>query len=402
MRNICRRISTPAQMACPSPELKELNKKGYRKMNKPTDQTIKEPLFAAFSETAPSNTALADSAYSEGSPAGDTPARPVSGANESAGKKETGKAEDENSDSEQDSTTSGKGGKKKKKKEKKKKFREGRRIRSMSAMSVFIPFIMKKRNDACNFFTDEFDIERAEEYIYEKRRQGLKSFGLMHLIVAAYVRIIADKPGINRFIRGQRVMSRNNIEIMLTIKRKMALNSEDTVVKFFPERDYTAEQVYNEMVATIKEATSNTDTDFDKTAAAFTKIPRFVLRSVMNLLHFFDYYGLLPRFLTKVSPFHGSMFITSMGSLGIKPIYHHLYNFGNVPVFISFGKTRREIESTEDGGIVIKKYLDMSFVCDERICDGYYYASVLKSLKYYIANPELLDVPPAVINEDIP
>ena len=26
-------------------------------------------------------------------------------------------------------------------------------------------------------------------------------------------------------------------------------------------------------------------------------------------------------------------------------------------VFISFGKTRREIESTEDGGIVIKKYL---------------------------------------------
>ena len=197
-------------------------------------------------------------------------------------------------------------------------------------------------------------------------------------------------------------MSRNNIEIMLTIKRKMALNSEDTVVKFFPERDYTAEQVYNEMVATIKEATSNTDTDFDKTAAAFTKIPRFVLRSVMNLLHFFDYYGLLPRFLTKVSPFHGSMFITSMGSLGIKPIYHHLYNFGNVPVFISFGKTRREIESTEDGGIVIKKYLDMSFVCDERICDGYYYASVLKSLKYYIANPELLDVPPAVINEDIP
>ena len=363
MRNICRRISTPAQMACPSPEL---NKKGYRKMNKPTDQTIKEPLFAAFSETAPSNTALADSAYSEGSPAGNTPAHPVSGANESAGKKETGKAEDENSDSEQDSTTSGKGGKKKKKKEKK------------------------------------FDIERAEEYIYEKRRQGLKSFGLMHLIVAAYVRIIADKPGINRFIRGQRVMSRNNIEIMLTIKRKMALNSEDTVVKFFPERDYTAEQVYNEMVATIKEATSNTDTDFDKTAAAFTKIPRFVLRSVMNLLHFFDYYGLLPRFLTKVSPFHGSMFITSMGSLGIKPIYHHLYNFGNVPVFISFGKTRRENELTENGSMVTKKYLDMSFVCDERICDGYYYASVLKSLKYYIANPELLDVPPAVINEDIP
>lgn len=303
---------------------------------------------------------------------------------------------------ENEKSSSKKNGKSEEQKAKKKKFREGRRVRSMSPMSVFVPFIMKKRNDACNFFTDEFEIDRAEDYIHEKRRQGLKSFGLMHLIVAAYVRIIAEKPGVNRFIRGQRVMARNNIEVMLTIKRKMELNSEDTVVKFFPERDFTAEQVYNEMTATIKEATQNTATDFDKTAAAFTRLPRFVLRSVITLLHLFDYYGLLPRFLTKVSPFHGSMFITSMGSLGIKPIYHHLYNFGNVPVFVSFGKTRRENVLNDNGSVTTKKYLDMSFVCDERICDGYYYASVLKSLKYYISNPELLDVPPAVINEDIP
>ena len=149
MRNICRRISTPAQMACPSPELKELNKKGYRKMNKPTDQTIKEPLFAAFSETAPSNTALADSAYSEGSPAGNTPARPVSGANESAGKKETGKAEDENSDSEQDSTTSGKGGKKRK-----------------------VPITDKTASETAGFINAFHSGSIPEDYLFYQRRKG--------------------------------------------------------------------------------------------------------------------------------------------------------------------------------------------------------------------------------------
>jgi len=40
-------------------------------------------------------------------------------------------------------------------------------------------------------------------------------------------------------------------------------------------------------------------------------------------LKLLDYFGLAPYSLIKVSPFHGSMFITSLGSLGIPPIYHH-------------------------------------------------------------------------------
>ena len=48
---------------------------------------------------------------------------------------------------------------------------------------------------------------------------------------------------------------------------------------------------------------------------------------------------LVPKELTDLSPFHGSIFITSMGSLGIPPIYHHLYDFGNIPVFVAFPST---------------------------------------------------------------
>ena len=38
-----------------------------------------------------------------------------------------------------------------------------------------------------------------------------------------------------------------------------------------------------------------------------------------------------PKFLLELSPFHGSIYFTSMGSLGIKPVYHHLYDFGTAP-----------------------------------------------------------------------
>lgn len=291
---------------------------------------------------------------------------------------------------------------KQQKKKAKQKKKEGRRVKTMPPMSVFMPFVMKKRNDACNQFAEEFDITAAEEYIYKKRKEGLKGFGFMHLIIAAYVRSLAEKPGINRYIRGQRVWSRNNIEVMLTIKREMKLNADDTCVKFFPEVTDTAEEIYYRIEETIREATENTNTDFDKTARALTRIPRFLIRGTVNLLQFLDYYGLLPRALTKVSPFHGSLFITSMGSLGIRPIYHHIYNFGNVPVFVSFGKVERETVLNADGTVRHKRSIGLKVVCDERICDGFYYASFFKTIKSYFCNPTLLDEPPAVVVEDIP
>ncbi len=291
--------------------------------------------------------------------------------------------------------------KKEEKRLKKKKKKEGRRIKSVLPMNVFMPFIMKKRNDACNQFSDEFDVAAAEDYIYKKRREGLKGYGMMHLFIAAYVRTVAEYPGINRFIRGQRIMARNNIEIMLTIKREMKLNEGETCVKFMPEATFTADEIYHEINRVIADAVSDTGTDFDKTAAFFAKTPRFLLRGAVHLLHFLDYYGLLPRFLTKVSPFHGSLFITSMSSLGIPPIYHHIYNFGNVPLFLSIGKTTKRYELSADGSVKEKHMLPIKIVCDERICDGHHYATVFKSIRHYIAHPELLDTPPAEVKEDI-
>ena len=114
-----------------------------------------------------------------------------------------------------------------------------------------------------------------------------------------------------------------------------------------------------------------------------------------------DYFGLLPKFLLELSPFHGSVFFTSMGSLGIPPIYHHLYDFGNLPVFCSFGCKRRALEVQEDGSVVQKKYLDFKFAMDERIADGFYYAAFFKHFKRLLHHPELLELPPEEVLQDI-
>ena len=139
----------------------------------------------------------------------------------------------------------------------------------------------------------------------------------------------------------------------------------------------------------------------DLAARILVSFPGILLKFVVWVLRFLDYFGLLPRFLTKLSPFHGSMFITNMGSLGMPPIYHHLYNFGNLPVFVAMGKKRTEYVLNKEGVAEKRRYIDFTFVCDERICDGHYYAAAFKKLKRILENPEELILPPAKITQDI-
>jgi hypothetical protein len=283
---------------------------------------------------------------------------------------------------------------------KKKKVREGRYLKTISPMSKVSPYIMVRRSDAQNYIQDSFDVEAAEDYIFKKRSEGLKGFGMMHVLVAAYIRTVSQRPGINRFIRGQKVYARNCVEIMITIKREMKLNSPDTVLKIEFDPASTAEDVYTKMTSVI-DASRNSVSDFDDTAKILNYIPGVFLKFAVWCLKFADYFGWLPRKLTRLSPFHGSFAITSMGSLGIPPIYHHLYDFGNIPVFLAFGARRIENVLSEDGSVRQKRIIDYKFVTDERICDGYYFASALKMIREILQKPAQLDAPPETVVEDV-
>ncbi len=282
--------------------------------------------------------------------------------------------------------------------------KEGKRLRTISPMNRAMPYIMKDRCDALNYISDTIDIGPAEKYIAKMRANGYKSFGLMHLFIAAYVRVVSEKPGINRYIRGREVHKRNGVQVMLTIKKEMSLDSPDTVVKIFPKANDTLFEIYSQLDSLVvaNKQTKETNNNFDKTARVLSYLPGFLFRYIVWLLFMLDYINLLPTFLTtKVSPFHGSLFVTSMGSLGIPPIYHHIYNFGNVPAFLSFGTKRKEVYTDIDGNVKTRKVVDIKVVTDERVCDGFYFASALKSMKHYIKHPEKLEISPENITEDI-
>ena len=281
---------------------------------------------------------------------------------------------------------------------------DGRKIRSLAPMAQITAFFQVERNTCSNLFEESFEISHVERYIRQKRREGLTDFGYTHVLLAAYVRGLCKFPQLNRFISGQKVYSRGeDVQYCMVVKKEMTLESPDTSIKVHLNRHDTAEDVYNKLNAAIEEVKKSQELDsgLDNLIAYFNLIPGVVLKFVVWLLKLLDYFGLLPKFLLEFSPFHGSLFFTSMGSLGIRPIYHHLYDFGNLPVFGAFGCKRRALELQEDGSVVQKKYIDVKFTLDERIVDGYYYAAFFKHYRSLLRHPEILDFPPEEIIQDI-
>lgn len=282
-----------------------------------------------------------------------------------------------------------------------KKQKDIRRVRSISPMTAVVPFIMVNRTGAMNLIEDSVDSEKIEKYMKEKQAEGMQNISLMHIFIAAYVRLVSQHPQVNRFIRGQRIWTRKSIEIALTIKKEMKLESPDTVVKVVLQPDATIKEVYEALNTEVENYRNDPGGDFDKTAKAFTYLPALLFKFAIHFLKTLDYFNLLPKFLQKVSPFHCSYFITSMGSLGIPPIYHHLYDFGTCPVFFAFGTKRRAYELDSEGQVHKKSYIDFTFTLDERICDGYYYASSLRMFKSILKNPWQLDNAPEQVVDDI-
>lgn len=278
--------------------------------------------------------------------------------------------------------------------------KEGRRLRSLPPMQFMMPYIMKVRADSQNHFEDVIDITNIEHYLDAKHREGYTDMTLLHVMLAAYVRVVSERPALNRFIAGQKIYARNKIECVMTVKKEMTLESPDTCIKvaFDPRDDIF--NVYKKFQITLHEATSG-PSSFDQTAATLVKLPGLILRSAVGILRFMDYFGKLPRMLLDVSPFHGSMIITSMGSLGIPAIYHHLYDFGNLPCFLSYGSIFSGDAVRRDGTRERHHFVTFKAVLDERICDGYYYASAFKRIKRYLMRPELLDMPAETVTEDV-
>lgn len=270
---------------------------------------------------------------------------------------------------------------------------DGRKIKTLPAFFKVIPSVMLERNDSQVLYKQDIPIKYLDEYIDNKAKDGIK-IAYMHIIYAAIVRVIAERPRLNRFVMNGTTYARNKIYVSLAIKKNLTDDGVETTTKIEYQGTETIFDIKQKLDAIIeqnKEVEANNETD--KLAKTLGLIPTGLIRVAVKFLKFLDRHGLLPKAIIKASPFHTSVFLTNVGSLGIDTIYHHLYNFGTTSMFFSMGKKKKNF-IYEDEEIKEEKCITLAFVGDERICDGFYYANSFKSLFRYLKKPELLETAP--------
>jgi pyruvate/2-oxoglutarate dehydrogenase complex dihydrolipoamide acyltransferase (E2) component len=112
-----------------------------------------------------------------------------------------------------------------------------------------------------------------------------------------------------------------------------------------------------------------------------------MLAFLMSLVKTLDAWGLLPRAFIDNDPLFASMFVANLGSLGMDAGQHHLYEYGNIPIFCVIGKKKHSFVVDDAGGVKAREIYPLRFTFDERIEDGLYCLKAIESLKQRIESP---------------
>ena len=267
---------------------------------------------------------------------------------------------------------------------------DGKKIKKLTPIFKIMPCVMLDRADSQVYFKQDIALKHLDEYIDRKAEEGIR-LSYMNIIYAAIVRIIGERPRLNRFAMNGALYQRNKIYVSLVIKKSLTDDGMETPLKLKFNGDENIFEIKEKLDATIEknkdvEAANKTD----KLVSILSAIPSGLIRAIVKFLMFLDKHGIMPKKIIEASPFHTSVFLTNVGSLGIDSIYHHIYNFGNNSMFFSMGKKKKSY-ICEDEEFKEEKCITLAFVGDERICDGYYYASSFKLLSKYLKKPELLE-----------
>lgn len=274
---------------------------------------------------------------------------------------------------------------------------DGRLLRQVDPIIALTPYLMPMRCDAQVFLNYRVDYEKLARYIVAKGNEGHR-LTFMELIIAAYVRTISELPEINRFVSNKRLYARTQLTVSFALLKETSVEGaieENTVKCYFDPHD-TIFDVADRVSAAI-EANRKEEADNSTMKLAKLLLNPVLANTIVFLARFFDRYGLLPKYVLDASPFHTSMFITHMASIGMPAVNHHIYNFGTTSLFLSIGSVERKVEMGPNGQPVRKRYLPIGITADERICAGAMYARMVNRMIYYLHQPELLETAPETV-----
>ena len=267
---------------------------------------------------------------------------------------------------------------------------DGNFVKNLPNTRRIMPFLMHGRMESTVYYEQHIEVEKAWKYVEDfSKETGLKS-SILHLVIWRAAQVLKQRTNLNRFVAGRRIWQHDGIWISFSMKKEMNDDAPIVVVKKKIDPDWTFEETVRQIQGGIKEGREDSKSTSDKEMDLVFLMPMFMVSFFTWLLKTLDHFGLLPRFMIDGDELYGSLFVANLGSIGLQPAYHHLYEWGTIPIFMALGANEPRMTLDERGRPAVKDMMTIKYSFDERINDGFYSIKALELLKNLVENPEMV------------
>lgn len=251
-------------------------------------------------------------------------------------------------------------------------------------------YIMPTRNESIVFFDAWVDARPMLAYL--ERAKAEFGANMTHAAVAACSVGLACTPRMNRFVGGRRLYQRRGRWLSFSMKRATSGAGLDrkarlATIKLLMKDGETFPELCARINGDIRLQRSGKKTAADKEFQLFNLLPRPLLEFFARRLATLDHFGLLPAFFIEGDPLYTSMYIANLGSLKMGAAYHHLYEYGNCPLFLMVGQVEQRAVVL-DGQVQAVPVLPLRFSYDERIDDGMNARFGITAVTRVLADPD--------------
>ena len=245
--------------------------------------------------------------------------------------------------------------------------------------------IMPTRSESLVYFDSWVDAERLLAFHTRVREAFECDFS--HLLVAAVGVGLREHPELNKFVSGRRLYQRSGRFVTFSMKRK-ALDKKSKLgtVKTELRAQESLRDLVERLNHEIEYQRSGQRTYHDKEYALFDLLPNLVLGLAARFLAYIDSLNLLPGSFIETDALYTSVFIANLGSLGMDPGYHHLYEWGNCPLFLMAGSIQ-ERPVVIEGAVQARPMLHLRWTYDERIDDGLTARDAMRTVVDVLSDP---------------
>lgn len=253
-----------------------------------------------------------------------------------------------------------------------------------------MPYVMRSRSGATVYFDQRVDVRNAERFVRAFNETHPESRAtLFHVVMWAARQGLTEYPALNRFVAGGRLYQRKGLWISYSAKQRMKRGAPLLVVKrrFEPDESFAA--MVAAMATQLQTAKfGGAKNTVDSELGIILKLPGFLRRVVFGAYRGLEALGMFPNAFIENDPLYASIFLTDLGSIGLDPAYHHLYEYGTIGIFGAIGRARNELVGDVNTGRMEKRRIaGIRWSFDERVEDGLYAGYALKHVKKLIEDP---------------